>query len=252
MERSPFFGLIALLCLVMFPSCGDKPHDPAGKDVWTILWANEVNSDPVGPVGYSMGNFGWYGFYDDYTGYKLDYDFTNINAPSSSILTLETPTKFYNSVYNYVASFYQTHNINASSIDASKTSLLFGIQNIAFRSAGLNGVTSARGLIAQGVAVSFVLTPVILARYSSLDSAWTRVDKVVLHELGHARGLTALDSNNENIDHYTHTVGNTNCVMWQGFISKPFNFCPYHQKVLKNCLTSIQQTYDPAASCATN
>lgn len=89
MERSPFFGLIALLCLVMFPSCGDKPHDPAGKDVWTILWANEVNSDPVGPVGYSMGNFGWYGFYDDYTGYKLDYDFTNINAPSSSILTLK-------------------------------------------------------------------------------------------------------------------------------------------------------------------
>lgn len=244
--------LVAFVSLGVPISICDKPQDMPAKDGWIIIWANESGNDPSGGTG--IGNVGWYQFFDAQVGYKITWDYRESAPPSSSMLTLATPREFINTVDSYVKSFYEGLQIDPTIIDASNTSLLFGIRDILWR--GLTvGATVPKGQISQSVAVSFNLTSVIVSSSRYPAKAWVRVDANVLHELGHARGLNAR-LNDNYIDHDTHSgQGNTTCVMWSPLEDdppQPFTFCDYHKKVLKNCLTAIQRTYSPDADCAKN
>ena len=235
-----------------------SPLDLSQTD-WLLLWSYHDNHDPT-KENTSISFTGWKQIFEGQVGYKFKSEYlTNEKTPNS--VTSINRLNFNQTLQTFINDFYSAHGLTVQNIHPSKVSLLLGINDIVSSSNWL-GVTLGRGGINQGISVSLVFVGKISSIHSTQKALY--VDDVVLHELGHARGLNAtnMSGGTEPHDHTNHlnydaenntTQEDNKCVMRSGEVPvSPYVFCGYHQSILKKCLKSeILTTYNPNSVCAT-
>lgn len=189
----------------------------------------------------------------DETNYNFKpYSLDQSKVPTDAVLQWTSDEALRRTSGTFLRALYA--NIGLQSIDADRGSFFFGVNEPAGTSVDAFSATLPKGTIANvyGVALSLVFKSKIHSIGTlTTEQKWRLTQYNVIHELGHARGLNAV---NNHYDHNTHNGSNADiCVMRVGVSSNiPLNhvFCGYHKKVLRECLTLIQYDYNPSSTCA--
>ena len=232
------------LWLVGCQSADNPPDKQPSDGDWEVGWSY------TGTINLIGGNPGsstsqWKSILESNTGYKvLPHYWDQANLPSDLGWTW---SNLSNNVSTFVQQFYVNEGIVGNPPEF--LSYLFGVHTPAGTQGPVLGVTFRKGDVANvyGVAVSLVLRAKISTLPFTSEQKWRITQQVVLHELGHARGLNA---DNGEYDHTHHSSWLGDCLM-RNVESAADNhiFCPFHQQVLRECLKRIQTTYDPTAQC---
>jgi hypothetical protein len=245
--------LAVLLCVaILMVGCSDeeKPADST-RPIWGATWSfttgNELTDNSIS----TQANW------TTALSTETNYNFTPFEAlqnyvPSDASLNWLDDNELARTAGDFLRQFYS--NSGAGVFNPDKTSFFFGVNTPMFTPANAYGVTIPKGLTpdVSGVALSLIFKTKIHSVGSlTPEQKWRATQHVTVHELGHARGLNAVDV---DYDHNTHNGSNADiCVMRNAALSSiPFShvFCGYHRKVLRECLTIVKREYVPNDACA--
>lgn len=232
-----------------------EPDAPLPDGRWDIRWSFTGGNSLIG------GNPGsstqqWKNILQDGTNYDIRPIYHSSGfLPSDanlnwSFLTLR--------VTEFLRGFY-TNDTTFGHIRSRYSSFLFGVNTPANTPPNATDTTNVLGATIEfgrlpadvdTAAVSLVFTNKIF-NISSLDTEgkWRVVQYVVIHELGHARGLNAVNGTYDHDNHGGQLVGW--CVMRHLRLSErsSHSFCDFHKRVLRRCLPVIRASYDPFDPC---
>jgi hypothetical protein len=252
--------LFAIAAIGCGPHYDDSPprDPPVTKPTWVINWSYTVSvtedNNLVSNVCHTTVA-DWLAVLRNGTEYTVSASFyTSEQVPDqTSLIYGDIPT-----FERFMRSFYL--NVGGAR-DKISNSYLFGVFEPQNTDADVLGFTDELGKYThlppgQQNAVSYVLKQRIMEweELTDCDQKFSGVDFVVLHELGHARGLRGND--NPEYDHNTHGGDYINdCVMHTRaypalIITRPHVFCAKHKKIMRECLKEIKSSYTITATCA--
>lgn len=232
-----------------------EPDAPFPDGRWNIRWSYTAGNSLIGgSPGSSQQQ--WRNILQDGTSYDVRPIFH-----SSGFLPSDAPLhwNFLTSrVTEFLRGFY-SNDTTFSNIRSRYSSFLFGVNTPTNTPPNTTDTTNVLGVTipfgqlpvdVDSVAVSLVFTSKAFS-IPNLDTEgrWRVVQYVLIHELGHARGLNAGNGTYDHNNHGGQLVGW--CVMRNLSLSElsSHSFCDYHKRILRRCLPIIKGTYDPLDAC---
>ncbi len=229
------------LCLLQL-GCGEQPDPPNDTKYWGTLFTATPGNGLVEPNdGTGSATSNWVSVFKERTKNSVTFSSkVDLLAGAEVGLNLNNTT----SIRSFLSVFVSRESITPGNCDPLNFSFLFGIQAPS-NSGTVLGWTVLRTDIGNDMpwAASFVYKKKIydITDLTTPQERWRAVENGVLHEVGHARGLSA-DGGRE-FDHQHHGGSYDQiCVMYRyarDIAIGSHHFCGMHQKILRECLSQF-------------
>lgn len=257
--KSRFLAYALMTAAILWGCDEEKPAAPydAKELLWDVDWSYTSGNIlyDAGSKGYGLQPSGWANVFKTAASYNFTPYLNPVeNTPDIQIDYTDVST-LRNSSHLFIIQYVDNNDMNIAGEIILNLSFLVGTNNMKGKT-GTLGVTTWRGYTTGDPATSFVFTTRIrsISWLTTDEERWKAVSQVVLHELGHARGLNAYnyELGDPDWDHNHHTGTDPAACAMNGLSVVPwkFEFCPYHAKVLGSCLKFIQVDYDFKNNCA--
>jgi len=257
------FYFISITFSLYFAGCGDDTTqgDRTRPLDWVVIWSYTINAE----LNKGTQSHWVYSFQDrDQCDINTALSYrTRQSTPSDDVFDWTDETSMKKTTAIWLRQWHQVtegrddhDGIDSTQIDIALHSILAGIVEPPGTPSDRYGVTIARDQLdlQWPVATSLIFQQKIYdiqinGRTIDAAQAANVMDALVVHELGHARGLnSAFDG-----DHTGHCSAST-CIMKNPIstsVTPPFYFCDHHTRILKQCLqASILSTYNTGDACA--
>lgn len=249
---SPWYIHVLITLIACVASSCDTPETTPdlSKPLWEV-YVSESDGEALVAAGLSIGLAGWKIVYTDGTNYNFAPQRFEV-TPAYYLLDFSSPNLMYSTSRALLSNYYASWGYEIGGFNQLTYTHIFGVPIPAGAPLNTLGVTTQIHNYGQTrfPAASYVFVSTIVGLYAG-DAATGRVvvDHAILHELGHARGLSAIcDGETEYIDHTYHIGTNPqNCVMndlrsiTQAGVLK---LCDYHKTILSG-ITTVQSNYSP-------
>jgi hypothetical protein len=238
---------IVLLGILLGWSCSEDPGPPSDVIYWYVEFSNTTGNGLEGGGGTGSSRSSWKAFLE----VVPKYDVRAVSRFWSDPPTQDLDVREAVTLWAFIEQFQSAFDAGGA-WSLNSTTLLFGVDTIRGLEPGAQGFTWPKGTErgnARANAVSFVFRGAI-TRIPGLSAqqAWAVTSYVVLHELGHARGL--MGNGGEEFDHNYHQgAGSNECVMknFTAPLAYQPTLCEWHRRVLAQCLREVQGAYSSNA-----